>query len=109
MTESKPGVCVLNTNAFIRSWSGSELYIRDVAMELIKRGHKPIVYSPHIGKLAEALRQKSIPVVNDLHSISVTPDLIHGQHHLETMTALSHFPGMLASPPQKGRRVRLKT
>jgi len=92
MTENKPGLCVLITNAFIRDWSGSELYVRDVAMELIKRGHKPIVYSPRIGELAEVLRKKSIPVVNDLNSISVKPDLIHGQHHLETMTALSRFP-----------------
>jgi hypothetical protein len=92
MTENKPGLCVLITNAFIRDWSGSELYVRDVAIELIKRGHKPIVYSPRLGELAEFLRRKSIPVVNDLNSISVKPDLIHGQHHLETMTALSRFP-----------------
>ncbi len=92
MTKIKPGLCVLITNAFIKDWSGSELYVRDVAIELIKRGLKPIVYSPRIGELAEVLRRKSIPVVNDLNSISVKPDLIHGQHHLETMTALSRFP-----------------
>lgn len=92
MTENKTGLCVLITNAFIRNWSGSELYVRDVAIELIKRGYKPIVYSPRIGELAEELRIKSIPVVTDLNSIRVKPDLIHGQHHLETMTALAHFP-----------------
>ena len=92
MTEIKPGLCVLITNAFIRDWSGSELYVRDVTIELIKRGHKPIVYSPRIGELADVLRRKSIPVVKDLNSISVKPDIIHGQHHLETMTALSRFP-----------------
>jgi hypothetical protein len=93
MTELKPGLCVLFTNAFISNWTGSELYIRDVAVELIKRGHKPIVYSPQIGELTEQLRSKSIPVVTDLNSIRVKPDIIHGQHHLETMTALAHFPG----------------
>ena len=92
MAESKTSLCVLITNAFIRDWTGSELYVRDVAFELINRGHKPIVYSPRIGELAEVLRQKSIPVVKDLNSIRVKPDLIHGQHHLETMTALSRFP-----------------
>ena len=80
------------TNAFIKDWSGSELYIRDLAIELIKRGYKPIVYSPRLGKLAEAFQSKSIPVVSDLNSIRVMPDIIHGQHHLETMTALSRFP-----------------
>jgi len=92
MTENKTGICILITNAFLRDWTGSELYIRDVAMELIKRGHKPIVYSPRLGELADELRKKSIPVIKDLNSISVKPDLIHGQHHLETMTALAQFP-----------------
>jgi hypothetical protein len=92
MTNNKTGLHVVITNAFIENWSGSELYVRDLATELIKRGHTPIIYSPRLGKLAEELRAKSIPVVKDLNSIGAEPDLIHGQHHLETMTALSHFP-----------------
>jgi hypothetical protein len=92
MTEIKTGLCVLITNKIIRGWSGSELYIRDLGIELIKRGYKPIVYSPRIGELADVLQRKSIPVVTDLNSIRVMPDLIHGQHHMETMTALLHFP-----------------
>jgi len=92
MAKNKTGLHVIITNAFIENWSGSELYVRDLATELIKRGHTPIIYSPHLGKLAEELRAKSIPVVKELNSIGAEPDLIHGQHHLETMTALSHFP-----------------
>jgi hypothetical protein len=92
MTEIKTGLCILITNSFIRDWTGSELYVRDVAIELIKRGYKPIVYSPRIGELAEVLRRKSIPVVTDLNSMTDKPDLIHGQHHMETMTVLSQFP-----------------
>lgn len=92
MAETRDNLCVLITNAFIENWSGSELYVRDVAAELIKRGHKPIVYSPRIGRLAEEFGRKSIPVIKDLDLIKIKPDLIHGQHHLETMTAISHFP-----------------
>ena len=92
MTKNKTGLHIIITNAFIENWSGSELYVRDLATELIKRGHTPIIYSPRLGKLAEELRAKSIPVVKELNSIGADPDLIHGQHHLETMTALSHFP-----------------
>lgn len=92
MTKTRTKLCVLITNAFIENWSGSELYVRDVAVELIKQGHKPIVYSPRIGRLAEEFGRKSIPVVKDLDSIRIKPDLIHGQHHLETMTAIAHFP-----------------
>lgn len=90
---TRTGLCVLITNTFLGSWTGSELYVRDVATQLINRGHKPLVYSPRIGQLADVLRRRSIPVVGDLDSITVKPDLIHGQHHLETMTALARFPG----------------
>jgi hypothetical protein len=93
MAETRTGLCVLITHASIRDWSGSELYVRDVAVELIWRGHKPIVSSPRLGELADVLRPRSIPVVDDLDSIGVKPDLIHGQHHLETMTAVTHIPG----------------
>ncbi len=89
----KAGLCVLITNSNIARRTGSELYVRDLATQLINRGHKPVVYSPHTGELAEVLRSRSIPVVQDLESIAITPDLIHGQHHLETMTALTRFPG----------------
>ena len=82
---------VLLTNTSIAYRTGSELFIRDVAVELLKRGHTPIVYSPRLGELAQELRVATIPVVDDLNSISVPPDIIHGHHHLETMTALSHF------------------
>lgn len=89
-------LCVLITNNFIANRTGSELYVRDVAVELLRRGHRPVVYSPRLGELAREIRNATVPVVDDLGSLSVAPDLIHGQHHLETMTALSHFPGVPA-------------
>ena len=33
-----------------------------------------------------------MPVVDNLEAIASAPDLIHGQHHVETMTALLRFP-----------------
>jgi hypothetical protein len=33
-----------------------------------------------------------VPVVDNLAAIGSSPDLIHGQHHVETMSALLHFP-----------------
>ncbi len=50
------------------------------------------MYSPVLGEVAAELRENTVPVVDDLNRIAVAPDLIHGQHHLETMTALTHFP-----------------
>jgi hypothetical protein len=76
--------------------TGVEVYVRDVAVSLLKRGQVPIVYSPHLGELAQELRSLTIQVVDDLNTIVAPPDLIHGQHHLETMMALLHFPGVPA-------------
>ncbi|MBI4927497.1 MAG: glycosyltransferase family 4 protein [Anaerolineae bacterium] len=92
MAHPGSALCILITNTYLENWTGSELYVRDVAVELIKRGHKPVVYSPRLGKLAEELAKKSIPTIDNLESIHFTPDLIHGQHHMETMTALARFP-----------------
>ena len=43
-------------------------------------------------RVASEIRQATVPVVDDLADVAVQPDLIHGQHHVETMTALLHFP-----------------
>jgi len=74
------------------AWEGySELYLRDLALELRRRGHEPLAFSPRLGDVAEDLRAATIPVTSDLGSIRIAPDVIHGQHHLETMAALAHF------------------
>jgi glycosyltransferase involved in cell wall biosynthesis len=83
---------ILITNTSISTHSGSELYVRDVALELLARGHSPIVYSPQLGPLAQAIRRATIAVIDDLSVLAQPPDIIHGQHHLETITALLQFP-----------------
>jgi hypothetical protein len=82
---------ILITNNTLATRAGSELYVRDLAIELLRRGHEPIAYSPLLGAVAEDLRAATVPVTDDLRSIRRRPDVIHGQHHLETMTALAHF------------------
>ena len=87
---------ILFTNSTLAERAGSELYVRDLAIALRGRGHDPIAYSPLLGEVADDLRAATIPVTNDLSSIRLAPDVIHGQHHLEMMTALTHFPGVPA-------------
>jgi glycosyltransferase involved in cell wall biosynthesis len=82
---------ILFTNSTLADRSGSELYVRDLAIALWARGHEPIAYSPVLGDVADDLRAATVPVTNDLRTIRVAPDVIHGQHHLEMMTALTHF------------------
>jgi hypothetical protein len=70
--------------------------VRDLAIGLRKRGHVPIIYSSHLDELAQELRSLTIQVVDDLNALDAPPDLIHGHHHLETMMAVLHFPGVPA-------------
>lgn len=90
------GLRILITNFMFATRSGTEVYVRDLALGLLERGHTPIVYSPQLGELAHELRLATVPVVDDLDAIGTPPDVIHGQHHIETMTALLHFPGVPA-------------
>jgi hypothetical protein len=86
------GLRVLITNYNLKDRAGSQLYARDVALGLLERGHTPVVYSPLLGTVADELRAATIPVVNNLDAIGPAPDVIHGQQHFETMTALLRFP-----------------
>ncbi len=90
------GLRILITNNALAARAGSELFVCDLATALLERGHTPVAYSTVLGDVARELRRATIPVVDDLGALATAPDLIHGQHHLETMTALLHFPGVPA-------------
>ncbi len=83
---------VLLTNNTLAGRAGSELYVRDVATALLALGHRPVAYSSSLGEVAAELRRATVPVVDDLDRLGEPPDLIHGHHHVETMTALLRFP-----------------
>lgn len=87
---------ILITNNTLDHHAGSEVYARDLALALLAHGHLPILFSTVLGAVAEELRLATIPVVDDLAKIAQAPDLIHGQHHLETMMAVLHFPNVPA-------------
>jgi hypothetical protein len=90
------GLRILITNNALTGRGGSELYVRDVALGLRQRGHDPVVYSTILGQVAKELQAESIQVVDDLNQLDIAPDLIHGHHHMETMTALLFFPNVPA-------------
>lgn len=83
---------VLFTNNTLSKRAGTELFVRDLALELARRGHAPVCYSPILGEVADEIRSHTIPVADNLGGLSEPPDLIHGHHHLEVMTAALHFP-----------------
>ncbi len=83
---------VLLTLRTLNRRSGSEAYVMDLARALRRRGHEPIVYASEGGDLAHELKMSTVAVIERLDRMAVVPDLIHGNHHPETMTALLHFP-----------------
>jgi hypothetical protein len=90
------GLKVLIANATLASLTGTETYVRDLALGLLRKGHTPIVYAPELGEIASQLRAATVPVVDDLGAVGAKPDVIHGNHNTELMTALLRFPGVPA-------------
>jgi glycosyltransferase involved in cell wall biosynthesis len=87
---------VLFTHRALEKRAGTELVTLELARGLRERGHQAIVYSTRLGAVAEEFHRATIPLVDDLTKLAVPPDVIHGQHHLDALTALLHFPGVPA-------------
>jgi hypothetical protein len=85
-------ISVLLTNNALAARGGSETYIRDVALDLLRRGHRPVAFSLILGDVANELRRATIPVIDDLSRLAEPPDVVHGHHHLETLIAALTFP-----------------
>ncbi len=83
---------ILITNHTLRQRGGSELFTAEITCELLSRGHEVCVFSTDPGEVSNELEKLNIPVVDDPGDCPFTPDIIHGQHHLETMTALCLWP-----------------
>lgn len=83
---------ILLTNDALADRGGSDLYVRDVATALLERGHRP--FGPLHGTVADELRLATIPVIDN--GLGEVPNLYHGHHHLETMSALLQFPRVSA-------------
>ena len=54
---------VLLTNHQLGEPGGTEVNVRDWALGLLRRGHRPVAYAPVLGRTAEVLREHSVPVV----------------------------------------------
>src|SRR5947207_12873911 len=87
---------ILITNNTLDFRGGSELYVRDLAIALLKRAHMPIAYSTKLGDIAQEIRAATVRVVDSLDAVGAPPVVIHGHHHLDTMSALMRFPAVPA-------------
>jgi glycosyltransferase involved in cell wall biosynthesis len=87
---------ILFTNIWLKSHGGSEVVVRDLAIGAMRRGHRPIVYTPAAGDFAQELRAKGIVVIEDLRMLAEAPDIIHAHHAIPCAEALIRFPSVPA-------------
>jgi hypothetical protein len=83
---------ILLTNIWLDDFAGSEVVVRDLALGLLRRGHRPIVYSPTLGSVAADIAARGVPVIDDLRQLGEAPDIIHAHHCIPCGEALIRFP-----------------
>ncbi len=86
------GLNVLITNIHLWNRSGTTLYVRDLALELCRQGHRAAVFTLEKGVISSELEAAGIPVVTNLKRLDFAPDIIHGHHNITTRLALAHYP-----------------
>ena len=82
---------VLITNNQIATPTGTEVYVRDLAIALKKRGVGVEVYSPTLGPIADEIGAWGINVANSTAAIEDLPDIIHAHHFVPTVDAILRF------------------
>lgn len=109
---------ILLTNATLATRTGTETALRDLALGLKSAGHKVMVYSPELGEIADEIHSSGIPVFSRLQDAPEEPDIVHGNHHVETVEAVLQFRkarglfvchdrrAHMSAPPRMGRIMR---
>ncbi len=87
---------ILFTNISFGVRSGTELFIADLARQLTARGHSCALYSTLFGPAIKGSLRDILPLFDDLRKLPWRPDIIHGQHSLETLRAIEFFPDVPA-------------
>jgi hypothetical protein len=87
------GLRVLITNTILSGRTGTEIVVSQLADRFRSLQHEVILYSPQIGELGLALRQRGHLVFDRIANIGLRPDVIHGHHVGPLLTAIASFPG----------------
>ncbi len=90
------GLTVLIANNRMDWPGGTAIYTRDLALELRRQGHRPIVYTWIKGETAKQLEAAGVSVVDDLRRVPAPPDVIQGHQGALLTGALLAFPDAAA-------------
>lgn len=83
---------ILFTNNALNFPAGTQVFIRDLAAGLQRRGNEVAVYTLQAGAFANDMRRQGIVVCEQLKDIPFVPDLIHAQHYQPALEAINFFP-----------------
>jgi hypothetical protein len=75
---------------------GAQSIVRSLTRGLQNLGHSVIAYSNEPEPREPMPENDPVPVAFDLDHLPFRPDIIHGQHHLDALTALTALPGVPA-------------
>jgi len=82
---------ILITMCYLVHRTGAELFTRDLALWLRRRGHAVTIFATAFGDMADELRWASIACITEVADMGARPDVIIGNTHHETVRALLHF------------------
>jgi len=85
-------VRILYTNNTLSQPAGTELAVRDLCLEMRRRGHEVAAFSVQHGRVAAMLREAGVAVVARPDEVPFRPDVIHGHHEWETSLAALQWP-----------------
>ena len=83
---------VLFTNWTLHGRHGSVLYLRDLALNLLRSGHRPIIYAPESGEIGRELVNGTVPVITEIDRLADPPDIIHTNSSPDGFVAMLQFP-----------------
>ena len=83
---------ILITNIWLVGTGGTEMYTKELALSLKKRGHEVGVYSPELGALAQSIQEAGVVVVDCLDQLKFRPDVIHTHQFRPSLEAILFFP-----------------
>ncbi len=85
-------VRILYTNNTLSQAAGTELAVKDLCLEMQRRGHAVAAFSVQHGGVAAQLREAGVPVAACPAEVPFEPDVIHGHHEWETSLAALQWP-----------------
>jgi len=85
-------VRLLYTNNTLSQAAGTELAVRDLCLEMQRRGHEVAAFSGQHGRVAAELREAGVVVVGCPAEVPFEPEVIHGHHEWETSLAALQWP-----------------